>query len=1039
MYSRPAITSTALSRCVARLYPMLKRVFLPVLMWFHRIAIVTFFPFRWAYLRFAWIRWTTAKLYGGFLFFWMPFWNRWRQVVPQDPLHAGILLGLALAAVGHQLVLVEWYIEDAAISFAYAKHFAMGEGLVPYIGGERVEGYSNPLWVLLLAPFELVKINAFIAAKFLAAVFAACTIPIVYHIAKYALPDHNRHAPLIAPVVLAGSAQFAIWGASGLENSLFNVLLAMGILQIIREANTRRWPLSALCFFGLSITRPEGILYAAFAGFCFMIFSLLDRRSLGPTIKWLVLFFSPWTLYQVWHYQYFAYEFPNTYYAKMGRKTPKILTWSARGWNYVKNYSHELWQGYLIPVFIFALLGTRRWRALLGLGVCLILGFVLLYPHTDSLEALAFWPDLPAPTWWMDLRPWAIFITLGALPFFAIGRRGARVRILTWGLAAITLVYAVYVTGDWMKGYRWMSLLSVPTCILFAVGVTELSSVVQRWATILPDRHWTAPGWVTAGILSALILTPNIIHMVWFSQHRETGPFSVKKRVNHTTAIRKRAFMEGPTWNLDVDQGAHLYWSDYKMMDLAGLVDVSLAHHRFGRDFVREYVFREMKPEFAHVHGGWANSSRIPTHSEWKEQYFELPGYPSGRRSVHIGNHLRKDVIMKKQWPWDISRRVLFDGGVELVGLHIPAQDTSRGYRFYFEIGVRTTSREVDDNFRILLFLSNDQGELVSWDIAMGYDWLTPDKWDEDQIFHGKFAPEIPKRLPMGTYDVGIVVLSSEGRVLLPIEDDFIAEPLAPREIAYTQEEGARFFNGEVRFPGILNLTPRKTVLDQAQRDYTLALNAASDGACRKGEELWWKARMRHPRNVLWVEEREIQISQRLSNCWLSFAGDSPDATTLAALESAYQWNHRNPSYPAVAEPISNALFDDGLAFQEARNWDEAYIAFSKVLLIDKSRPKARRYAEEARSYRFNTDPESKALEEEKRKERKLRAVERRKRQMDRKSKDEDGTKPERQPSLRGEENQEVNSPPEKDLTETKEPPTDAPKASTLKPTPSNE
>ena len=57
------------------------------------------------------------------------------------------------------LILKTWIIDDAGISFAYSRSFANGDGLVAQPGAERVEGYSNFLWVLVLTPFFL--INAF--------------------------------------------------------------------------------------------------------------------------------------------------------------------------------------------------------------------------------------------------------------------------------------------------------------------------------------------------------------------------------------------------------------------------------------------------------------------------------------------------------------------------------------------------------------------------------------------------------------------------------------------------------------------------------------------------------------------------------------------------------------------------------------------------------------------------------------------------------------------------------------------------------------
>src|SRR5271169_4124060 len=67
---------------------------------------------------------------------------------------ARVLLVLAFAVlVAHTALLADWVIDDAGISFAYARNLANGSGLVSQPGVEPVEGYSNPLWTLALASF----------------------------------------------------------------------------------------------------------------------------------------------------------------------------------------------------------------------------------------------------------------------------------------------------------------------------------------------------------------------------------------------------------------------------------------------------------------------------------------------------------------------------------------------------------------------------------------------------------------------------------------------------------------------------------------------------------------------------------------------------------------------------------------------------------------------------------------------------------------------------------------------------------------------
>ena len=48
--------------------------------------------------------------------------------------------------------LTHWLIDDAGISFAYARNFANGAGIVSQPGKVPVEGFSNPLWALLFVP-----------------------------------------------------------------------------------------------------------------------------------------------------------------------------------------------------------------------------------------------------------------------------------------------------------------------------------------------------------------------------------------------------------------------------------------------------------------------------------------------------------------------------------------------------------------------------------------------------------------------------------------------------------------------------------------------------------------------------------------------------------------------------------------------------------------------------------------------------------------------------------------------------------------------
>ena len=60
--------------------------------------------------------------------------------------------GVVVAVLGVVVALFRRFVQDYAfISFRYARNLADGLGLVWNVG-ERVEGYTNFLWTLMMAP-----------------------------------------------------------------------------------------------------------------------------------------------------------------------------------------------------------------------------------------------------------------------------------------------------------------------------------------------------------------------------------------------------------------------------------------------------------------------------------------------------------------------------------------------------------------------------------------------------------------------------------------------------------------------------------------------------------------------------------------------------------------------------------------------------------------------------------------------------------------------------------------------------------------------
>lgn len=246
-------------------------------------------------------------------------------------------------------------IDDAGISYAYAKHIAEGLGPVAVVGGPRVEGYSNPLWVALLAGLHAAGLPLPVVAKALGVGFLLATLAAAA-VYLQTIQDRRAHeigaSSLWVALGLAGCLEVVVWTVAGLENALFSCLLLL-IVAFDASRDVWRWSLvgAGVAGFALSVTRPEGVLYAA--GWAALVLGrLLFRRSTKrqaamACASWL----APLVAYHVLHYAVFRQLLPNTFLAK-----PASREWHA-GAEYLREQLVQSGLAYALPL---ALLGCVR-------------------------------------------------------------------------------------------------------------------------------------------------------------------------------------------------------------------------------------------------------------------------------------------------------------------------------------------------------------------------------------------------------------------------------------------------------------------------------------------------------------------------------------------------------------------------------------------------------------------------------------------------------------------------------------------------------
>lgn len=209
------------------------------------------------------------------------------------------------------LLLGSWIIDDAGISFAYAKNLAAGDGLVAQPGRIPVEGFSNPLWVLVLVPVHWLGLfDPVITPKLLGAAAVCAALVLVQRVL-----ERRTSSPwpgFVVALVLAASPPIVIWSASGLENGLFLLLVILLFAQLAERG--RRWQIHAgACAAGLALTRPDGLVFVLAGVAACLVEARRDGRGLGTFVGAFAVIAAPYWLYRLVRFGLF---WPHTYYAK---------------------------------------------------------------------------------------------------------------------------------------------------------------------------------------------------------------------------------------------------------------------------------------------------------------------------------------------------------------------------------------------------------------------------------------------------------------------------------------------------------------------------------------------------------------------------------------------------------------------------------------------------------------------------------------------------------------------------------------------------
>lgn len=312
--------------------------------------------------------------------------------------------------------------DDAFISFRYAEHFAGGMGLV-WNAGERVEGYTNFLWVVLMS---FVMRAGLSPETWSNAIGIACGAALLVLVARRMFDGENesesntRLSPVLIAMLflaptLAASRSFAAWSTGGLATMPFALLIYLATERFLAERRNGGMfsSGSSLLLTAAALTRPDGILFAALLGIVFLFDIARRRRTIVSFAVWCAPLVLLVGAHFLWRYSYYGYWLPNTFYAKVNGFYP------AQSMQYFRLFHADYLIGWFLPFLLLPALLVRSARAAVYTLFVLAYGAYLFYIGGDHFE-FRFLVFLFPYLYWLLFR--GIAVAVQALPAgFATG------------------------------------------------------------------------------------------------------------------------------------------------------------------------------------------------------------------------------------------------------------------------------------------------------------------------------------------------------------------------------------------------------------------------------------------------------------------------------------------------------------------------------------------------------------------------------------------------------------------------------------------
>lgn len=359
--------------------------------------------------------------------------------------HFKLILFLLFVGLGILAWCNRFIQDDAFISFRYADNFVRGKGLV-FNEGERVEGYTNFLWTIIVSIPLLLKLDPVKFVFGLGLILFELSLYFTYRVAAGLF--RSQHLALLTVLLLGTNYTFSSYATGGLETQLQTCLLLAGMWMLIEIVWQDRWSPARLLLLSVLLslavlTRLDSSIMV-FVVLSVMLFAIFRAKgSKTQKTARVVLVLTPLLLvvgaWLFWKLRFYGSVLPNSFYVKVAS-----LNSLKRGLIYVCLFFYSYWL-VLFP-FLFLIFARRIWRCenrvwvVLAISIILWLSYVV-FVGGDFMEFRFIVPVLPL-----------VFLCIVWLALVQVRRSGLQLGLILLLLAG-SLHHALTFTNPALRYY----------------------------------------------------------------------------------------------------------------------------------------------------------------------------------------------------------------------------------------------------------------------------------------------------------------------------------------------------------------------------------------------------------------------------------------------------------------------------------------------------------------------------------------------------------------------------------------------------------